>query len=234
MATRLASFLYASLLLLAATSGVGAHRPHLDNGLHTSVSSAWEWPDTTIARILMTTQDCPSAAVYTKVTITNTSTSVAVSLGIPNVTTLYDYRPSLWFMGRTLVTPKGYQTDSDRCQQGLAINATGFRPRVPRGFTALEYASAGSGVFRGFSESDLISGYALLSANITVSAPGEVYVVLQPNEHRRARVWLAIGHEETPDPNEPGHAIEVDEHAWFSATSTPLLGSVCPSWCGLQ
>lgn len=128
------------------------------------------------------------------------------------------------------MAPEGYQTDSDRCQQGLAINETGLQPRVPRGFTAVEYPSEGSGIFRGFNESDLISGYAFLSANITVSAPGDVYVVLQPNEHRRARTWLAIGHNETADPNEVGLASEVDEHAWFSATSTPLLGSACVPW----
>ncbi|KIX00636.1 uncharacterized protein Z518_09701 [Rhinocladiella mackenziei CBS 650.93] len=168
--------------------------------------------------------------VYTKITISNISKPVDVSLGIPNATTLYDYRPSLWFIGKSVVAPKGYQTESDRCGQGFTINKIGLQPNVPRGFTAVEYPSEGTDIFRGFSESDLISGYALLSANITVSAPGDVYVVLQPNEYRRARTWLAIGHDETPDPNEKGLAGEVDEQAWFSPTSTPLPGSACQPW----
>lgn len=78
----------ASILLLLAVSGTQAHRPHLDDGTHTSLSTSWVWPDTSIARILMTTQDCPSAAVWTKVAITNISATVAVSVGIPNATTL--------------------------------------------------------------------------------------------------------------------------------------------------
>ncbi|KAL6250157.1 hypothetical protein RBB50_002458 [Rhinocladiella similis] len=234
MVVNLAAHLGAILLLLLSISVTEAHRPHLDDGTHVSITNAWEWPDTSIARILMTTQECPSLPVYTKITITNVSAPVAVSIGIPNITTLYDYRPSLWFIGKSVIIPETYQTDSDICKHGLLPNATGLQPRVPRGFNAVEYPAEASKLFRGFSESDLISGYAILGANVTVSAPGEVFVVLQPTEHRRARTWLAIGRDETPDPNEVGRASEVDEHAWFSSTSTPLLGSMCVPWGSMQ
>lgn len=218
----------AAILAVALCSlGAQAHRPHLDDGTHGSIASAWEWPDSNIARVYMTYFDCPSEAVWTKINITDASEPLLVGVGIPNATTLFDYRPSLWAMGKTLNTPPNYQADSSR---NLAASQVAKAPRVPRGFNAVEYPSEGSTVFQPFAENGGgISGVAFLRANVTVSAPGLVYLVLQPLENRRARAWLSMGHDETPA-NETGRASNVDMNAFFSATSIPRLGSYCEPW----
>ncbi|KAL2417809.1 hypothetical protein ABEF95_005029 [Exophiala dermatitidis] len=207
--------------------GALAHRPHVDDGTHTSIANAWEFPDTTIARVYLTYFDCPSVAVWTKVNITNTTAPLTVGVGIPNATAQLDYRPSLWAIGQNLIIPDDYQNDSDR---NVGVSQVAKGPRVPRGYTAIEYPSEGSTVWQPFrEEAHDESGYGFLRAKIQVSQPGMVYLVLQPLENRRARAFISMGTDETAA-KEAGSPKDVDYLAWFSETSLPRLGEYCEPW----
>ena len=204
-----------------------AHIPHLDDGTHVTIATAWAFPDAVTTRVLMFSFDCPSTATYAKVYLNDSSVPLTVGVGIPNITALYDYRPSLWAIGTTIVSPPGYQTDADRTGAGIPSSSSVFQPVVPRGLKAVEYPSAASEVFAGFQESSSgISGFGLLSVNVTVSAPGTVYLVMQPLENRRARAFISIGTEETATP-EPGSSSELQEQAWFTDGVDPTMGALC-------
>lgn len=219
-------------ILAAALSFVPlalAHIPHLDDGTHVSIATAWPFPDPVITRVLMLSFDCPSVATYSKVSLNDSSVPLTVGIGIPNITALYDYRPSLWAIGKTVVTPPEYQTDTVRDASGIP-NSAAFKPVVPRGFNAVEYPTEGSGIFAGFrEESSGISGFGTLSINVTISEPGDVYLVLQPLEHRRGRAFISIGTAETATPEE-GSADELQEGAWFAGNTTPRMGMSCVPW----
>lgn len=204
-----------------------AHRPHLDNGTHTSITTAWTFPDTTITRIWLLTFDCPSEAVYGKVTITDPSVPLTVGMGIPNETALFDYRPSLWAVGKTVVVPDSYKTE--RAASSSSGLAESVQPHIPYNFNAVEFPSEGNNIFKGHGENGEVIRYDLLLVNITVSAPGDVYLVLQPQENRRARAYITVGTDENHDA-EPGSASEVDVNAWYSSTSWPRMGWTCERW----
>ncbi|UKZ81572.1 hypothetical protein TrVFT333_009344 [Trichoderma virens FT-333] len=187
--------LFFSFLLV----GTGfAHVPFLDDGSHDSITTAWEFPDPVETRLLMVSFDCPSTASYSKVLINDTSLYLVVTLGIPNITSLYSYRPSLWAIGKNVSIPSTYETDS-LSQIGLSQSPT-FKPSVPRGLNAVEYPTEDTGIFLPFTEAATgMSGFGLLQANITLSGPGTVYFALQPIEHRRGRIFMALGYNETTE-----------------------------------
>lgn len=204
-----------------------AHILHLDDGTHTSLATAWEFENDVTTRVFLASFDCPSTAVYAKVDINNTWAVIGV--GLPNVTSLYDYRPSLWAIGKTVLSPKDYQTDVARQSMGITTRGS-FMPNVPRGFNAVEYPTEGTPLFQPFDEEDSgISGYGLIGANVTLSEPGEVYLVLQPLEHRRARAFISLGTNETAAP-ETGSASEDEVVAWFGETTIPRTGWTCVPW----
>ena len=216
------------LTLSALAAGAFAHRTHIDDGTHLSIATAWEFPDPLVTRALLISFDCPSVASYSMVML-NESTSIAIGVGIPNITALHDYKPSLWAIGKNVVTPEGYQTDSDRQSTGIPEDTT-FQPNIPRGFNAVEYPSAGNGVFVGFSEGDDgVAGYGILSANVTVSGPGEVYFALQPKDNRKGRAFISMGVNEDHN-DEPGSTNELDRNGWFKDGVTPGVGNKCIPW----
>ncbi|KAI5284051.1 hypothetical protein KEM54_001621 [Ascosphaera aggregata] len=211
--------------LPALFSLASAHIPHFDDGSHTMMSNAWTWPDNKISRYYMMEFDCPSKVTYTKVHINDTSTPLAMSMGIPNVTTIQDYRPSVWVIGKNLVKPKEY-TDVDADETAAPLSPIPAPP-VPRGFTAVEYPSQGSSYWWGM-EHGGTSFWVFLRWNITVSKPGDVWVAVQPTEHRRARAWLAMGRTERPQMNETGRSTPLELEAFHRPW--PRLGESCKPW----
>ncbi|KAL6823622.1 hypothetical protein V8C40DRAFT_248486 [Trichoderma camerunense] len=221
--------LFISILFsfLLASTGF-AHVPFLDDGSHDSITTAWEFPDPVETRLLMVSFDCPSTTSYSKVLINDTSSYLVVTLGIPNITSLYSYRPSLWAIGKNVSIPSTYETDS-LSQIGIAQSSL-FKPAVPRGLNAVEYPTEDTGAFVPFTEAATgMAGFGLLQANITLSGPGTVYFALQPIEHRRGRIFMALGYNETTE-SEPGSADKLQMQAWFSEESSPRIGQRCISW----
>jgi hypothetical protein len=167
---------------------------------------------------LSLTFDCPQEA---RVHYNDTAKPLAVGVGNLNVTAFYGYCPSLWAIGKTIVTPQTYQAN------GLGAFQSTFQPRTPRGSNEVEYPTEGSEVLAGFAEECTgISGYLTLCLNVAISAPGDVYVALHSIENRRGRAFISLGSDETRA-NETGLASEVDRGAWFSATSEIKLGKKC-------
>ena len=208
---------------------VHAHVAYLDHGYHNSLTNAWEFPDDVDTRFLMINFDCPSEASYMKV-VTN-GTTLGVGVGIPNITAITDYRPSLWVIGKNLTIPDSYQTDAAREQTGIGAGDT-FQPVIPRGFTAIEISTEGTSSIHPFAEDGgEISGFNILGSRITLSAPGEVFLVLQPKENRRARAYVAVGTHETAVA-QPGSASDIEMRAWFSESATPRIGERCVPWSG--
>ncbi|OAA58125.1 hypothetical protein SPI_07010 [Niveomyces insectorum RCEF 264] len=224
-------FSFLSLCLFAV--GVLGHIPHIDNGSHESLSTAWEFPETNKTRVLLVTFQCPSVVAYSKVTVNDLEEDpyLVIGVGIPNVTTVYDFRPSLWVIGANVTTPPGYQTDAEREQAGVPSGASSaFLPEVPRGFNAVEFPTASSDVFFHWAEEGgAVAGVGFIEANITLSGPGDVYFALQPSENRLAKAYIALGKVETAEP-EPGSASEVDTEAWFTSVSYPKMGQRCVAW----
>jgi hypothetical protein len=210
---------------LLATSASG-HVPFMDDGSHTSFATAWSFPDALQTRFLMLSFDCPSVTTWSKVTIQEETPWIAIGVGLPNITSLHDYRPSLWIVGQNITVPATYQAAA-----GLGADL-GLLPRVPRGFAAIEFPTEGSPTFVGFAErSSGISGYALLSANVTLTGVGDVYFAVQPLEHRRGRAFISLGSNETAAPM-PGSADEITVQAWFSEAASPRVGQACTPWSG--
>ncbi|KAJ9145028.1 hypothetical protein NKR23_g5541 [Pleurostoma richardsiae] len=224
MPTSSFAFLAATILFAGfATS----HVAYLDHGSHDSLTNAWVFPDDFDTRFLMINFDCPSAASYMKVTVN--STSLTVGVGIPNITTITDYRPSLWVLAKNLTVPDSYQTDAVREQTGIG-GPDPFRPVVPRGFNAVEYPTEGTSRINPFAEDGgEISGFNLLGVRVNLTSPGDVYLVLQPRENRRGRAYVAVGTNETAAA-QPGSASDTEMRAWFSETATPRLGERCIPW----
>lgn len=206
-----------------------AHVPFLDDGSHDSLTTAWEFPDSVETRLLMVSFDCPSTTTYSKVVINDTASYLLVTLGIPNITSLYSYRPSLWAIGKNVSIPLTYDTDASLGQMGLTQSPE-FKPVVPRGLNAVEYPTVDSGIFLPFTEAATgMSGYGLLQANITLSGPGTVYFALQPIEHRHGRFFMALGYNETTE-SETGSADKLQMQAWFSEEASPRVGQRCIPW----
>ncbi len=94
-------------------------------------------------------------------------------------------------MGKNITTSAAYPAEAGIGGSAAVLDNV---PRVPRGFTAFEFPTEGSPNFLGFTErSSGISGYALLSANVTLSGLGDVYFAMQPVENRRGRVFISLG-----------------------------------------
>ena len=215
------------LPLLAAIAK--AHRPHIDDGTHTSMSNAWTWPDTNYARDYMMNFECPSSAIFTKVYINDTKPHT-FDLGVPNITSIYDFRPTLWIVGKTLSIPPEYNKDDVSKHNTASTEVPGFKPYVPQGFTTLEYPSEGSDLWHGGGEASVgISFYTYLSVNVTVEEPGDVWAIVQPTENRRARVFMTLGHNEQRG-DEEGESNQLDMKAWHSPTSWPTIGWKCEPW----
>ncbi len=76
--------------VVAFAASASGHVPFLDDGTHTSLTTAWKFPDALQTRFLMLTFDCPSVTSWSKVTITEETPWIAVGVGLPNITALYD------------------------------------------------------------------------------------------------------------------------------------------------
>jgi hypothetical protein len=120
-----------------------SHIPYIDDGTHLSAATAWSIPDAINTRVIALSFDCPSVATWSKVNVNDASAPLPVGIGIPNITALADYRPSLWAIGKTAVAPEGYQTDNVREEFRIPSNPD---------FKAIEYLTEGSGIFSGFAD----------------------------------------------------------------------------------
>lgn len=69
----------------------------------------------------------------------------------------------------------------------------------------------------------------LIGANVGLSEPGEVYLVLQPLEHRRARAFVCLGTNEA-SAAETGSADVSQVVAWFGENTILRIGWSCVLW----
>lgn len=221
--------LFAALLPLLV-SLTAAHRPILDDGTHTSISAAYQFPDAQYARRYMVSFECPSSIVYTQVYLNETDSPQRIELEIPDIPALKDFRPTLWIAGKTLNVPDDYENQTANQRSGLPLHDESFLPIIPRDLTALEYASAASGTFKqGGSESAGVLFHTVVAVNVSVSAPGNVYFIVQPTEHRLGRAVVAFGVDET-EGSEMGEISAQDRAEWYQAKIWPTIGKKCVRW----
>lgn len=195
-----------------------AHIPFLDNGKHTAFSSAFVYTDETIARSLNINVECDGIPHYSKVTVQN-MTSFHVGMGIPNVTELYDYRPALWVIGKNVIVPDQYSTSwSD------AATTPGIH--IPQECKGYRVSTEVSETFREFGEGANVSGVILMGLTVNVTNPGDVYLVVEPEIGRRARIWTAVGTKEVEE-KENGQATDIEVSSWYDSNTFPLLGTYC-------
>ncbi|KAI5309260.1 hypothetical protein KEM55_003666 [Ascosphaera atra] len=205
--------------LPALLSLTNAHLLHLDDGTHSQMSSAWRWPDPIAMREYMMEFGCPSKTVYTRFRINDTSRPYAMAIGVPDIDTIYDYRPNVWVIGEHLVKPDGYKPDPSADKNPIPP------PQVPAGWNAVEYSSMGSDYW--YNATHTHTSFTFMRWNVTVDQPGDVFVAVQPTEHRIARAWLVLGNKHK-HMKEKGLIDKDTLHQFYSPW--PRMGKTCEPW----
>lgn len=182
-----------------------AHIPFLDDGSHISFDSAFSFSDEIVARTLNIDFNCTSPPSYSKVEVRN-STSFHVGVGIPDIPSLYDVKPDLWVIGKSVVPSEKY-TDTISDSQVI----------IPPGYTGYKVKSQDSGLFIKFGEESAhIEGVILLGVTVNVTQSGPVYLVIE-NPWVASRVWLAVGTKEEPNKLEVGEASTAEVEYWYES-----------------
>lgn len=167
------SFVVPMLLL-----GSHAHISYLDNGTYTSLSTAWPYLDTVIARTFKTNFECPLLPSWQRLSFNGSVSSAYVGIGIPNIIIIVNDCLDLWVIGAHLIVPDKYSKVDTINSSELDTNVLISKNYIAYKVLTLELTN-----IRPFLEpSGVISGYSLLSIYVNVTQASDVYLVLCPTE----------------------------------------------------
>jgi hypothetical protein len=193
--------------VLAVPTQAHAHQPFFARGTEGSSESAFVLPDADVSRVVYVDAPCPAEPFWARIDATSGDV-VSISLGVPVLDELRDYRPTVYLVGPDV--------------EGPLVRVPWSLPEAYRAIELRTDQVADPRVFHEpFTGTD---SWILLERRHVVERQGASYYVVVDPPAAAGRYWLSSGTEEVPG-GDPTALARIGP--FFDAKAAAGLGRAC-------